>query len=198
MRECKAGVKDETLRGAKMQKERRVGGWKHFEPLILDTTCGSHEKKTKSAHHTHRWLPNPTQMSKGLMTAEHLWKRAARGETLWVYRWLYLQRDDGEPITNISVSSYFQGQNNLCVLKQLHTLRSHLFRIGVFFVFAVIKYRRVQNKHFCLLIKSFKLLFQAEKRNDVKTLFTIRCIKANKPPEMDQNVGWLINQRSLQ
>lgn len=42
---------------------------------------GEKKKKKKKAHHIHRWLPNPRQMSKGLTwQPEHLWKRAQRGE----------------------------------------------------------------------------------------------------------------------
>lgn len=43
-------------------------------------SCTS-KKKKKKAHHIHRWLPNPRQMSKGLTwQPEHLWKRAQHGE----------------------------------------------------------------------------------------------------------------------
>lgn len=41
-------------------------------------------------------------------------REAHRGGTRRLCRWLYEQRDDGKPITNVSVSSYFRGQNNLC------------------------------------------------------------------------------------
>lgn len=39
------------------------------------------QQKKKKAHHIHRWLPNPRQMSKGLTwQPEHLWKRSQHRE----------------------------------------------------------------------------------------------------------------------
>lgn len=93
----------------------------HFKQLLssglrLVVRHGSEKKKEvakkrKTSHHTHRWRPDPTQMSKGgVRQPQHL----RRSSAVWLCRWFYEQRDDGKPITNVSVSSYFQGQNHLC------------------------------------------------------------------------------------
>lgn len=67
-------------------------------------------------------------------------------------------REMMESPSQMPLSSYFQGQNHLCVLKQLCAPLSHLLRI---FIFAVIKYRRIQNKHFSLF--EMKCFFKSEK-----------------------------------
>lgn len=63
-------------------------------------------------------------------------------------------RDDGEPITNVSVSPRFQGQNNLCVWKQLRTPRSHLFRVVIF----AVRKCRMQIEHFFEKRSFFRLV----------------------------------------
>lgn len=49
------------------------------------------------------------------MTAKAPVKKSTARRTRQIYRWLCVQGDDRKPITNVSVSSYFQGQNNVCV-----------------------------------------------------------------------------------
>lgn len=109
-------------------------------------------KKKKSSSHSQMATQSKANVKKTHMTARAPLKKSTAWITRWIYRWLYVQGDDGKPITNVSVSSYFQGQNNLCVLKQLQMMHSHL--VGVF-IFVVLKYRGIQNKHLCLFeIKS--------------------------------------------
>lgn len=67
---------------------------------------------------------------------------------------VYACRDDGEPITNVSVSCHFQGQNNLCVLKQLRMPRSHLFRVVIF----AVRKCRMQIEHFFEKKSFFRLV----------------------------------------
>lgn len=151
-------------------REGKKGCGAAFETtLILGAMCGSYEEQEKKkkliaptdGYPIQRKCQKDSHDSQSTCEKEH----SAQG-TRWVYRWLYVQGDDGEPITNVSVSSYFQGQNHLCVLKQLRMLHSHLFRT---FIFAVMKYRRIQNEHFCLFeIKSFFRLLKTLAGEQIK------------------------------
>lgn len=171
-------------------REGKKGCGAAFETtLILGAMCGSYEEqeKKKSSSHPQMATQSNANVKRTHMTAKSTCEKehSAQG-TRWVYRWLYVQGDDGEPITNVSVSSYFQGQNHLCVLKQLRTLHSHLFRT---FIFAVMKYRRIQNEHFCLFeIKSFFRLLktlageQIKRFGQMKRVLPFTALRLLLPP----------------
>lgn len=71
------------------------------------------------------------------MTAKAPVKESTARRMQRIYRWLFVQGDVRKPITNVSVSSYFQAQNNMCALERLQTTHSHLSRM---FIFAAMKY----------------------------------------------------------
>lgn len=72
-------------------------------------------------------------------------REAHRGGTQRLCRWLYEQSDDGKPITNVSVSSYFRGQNNLCAESSCAPPFVQIlpfFFIAPVFIFAAIEYKK--------------------------------------------------------
>lgn len=126
-RECEAcvffyHVKDQTQ--AERRKHAGREGKKdvglHFKQLLSLALCVVHmrserEKRKKSSSHPQMATLSNANVKRTHMTARAPVKKSTAQGTRWIYRWLYVQGDDGEPITNVSVSSYFQGQNHLCV-----------------------------------------------------------------------------------
>lgn len=178
-------------RGANTQEERgKKDAGLRLKQLLSLALCVVHMRSRKKkkkliaptdGYPIQRKCQKDSHDSQSTCEKEH----SAQG-TRWVYRWLYVQGDDGEPITNVSVSSYFQGQNHLCVLKQLRMLHSHLFRT---FIFAVMKYRRIQNEHFCLFeIKSFFRLLktlageQIKRFGQMKRVLPFTALRLLLPP----------------
>lgn len=86
-RGAKKNNTDKQTEGKRKEKENVDVGL-HSKLLLPEALCCAtfiwsctSKKKKKKAHHIHRWLPNPRQMSKGLTwQPEHLWKRAQHGE----------------------------------------------------------------------------------------------------------------------
>lgn len=141
---------EDKLRDIKFQAEggkRDVGVYcKQLLPSALHVVVHMRSKarKKKKPHHIHRWLHNPRQMSEGLAwQLEHLWKRTQRSEHDGFTDGCMC----GEMMESPSQMSLYHlifrdiKSNNL---KQPQMMHSHLVRM---FMFVVITYRQIQNKH---------------------------------------------------
>lgn len=107
---------------------------------------GGKKKKEKISSHPQMAARSNANVKRRRATAGAPAKREAhRGGTRRLCRWLYEQRDDGKPITNVSVSSYFRGQNNLCAESSCAPpfvqILPFFFFIAPVFVFAAIEYK---------------------------------------------------------
>lgn len=99
--------------------------------------------REKSSSYSQMATQSKANVKRTRMTVRAPVKKSTALRTRWIYRWLYVQWDDGNPITNVSVSYYFQGHKIktifvcVCVLKGAQMMHSHLDRM---FLFAI-KYR---------------------------------------------------------
>lgn len=95
----------------------------------------------KSSSHSQMATQSKANVKRTRLTVGAPVEKSTARRTRWIYRWLYVHWDDGKPITNVSVSYYFQGLwiKTLCVrvLRGAQMMPSLLDRM---FIFAV-KYR---------------------------------------------------------
>ena len=113
------------------------------------------KKKKKKAHHIHRWLPNPRQMSKGLTwQPEHLWKRAQRGEHDGFTDGCMCREMMKKPSQMSLYHFVFMDKTIcVCVCVCVKVAADENAPIWVrMFLFA----RRIQNRHFCLFFFFFR------------------------------------------
>lgn len=129
-RGAKKNNTDKQTEGKRKEKENVDVGL-HSKLLLPEAlccatfiwSCTSEKKKKISSSHSQMASQSKANVKRTHMTAGAPVKKSTARRTWWIYRWLYVQGDDGKAITNVSVSFYFHGQNNLwvcvwvCVLK---------------------------------------------------------------------------------
>lgn len=101
--------------------------------MAAEKKKGVKKKKRKKSHHTHRWRPDPTQMSKGAARQpEHLRKERRTVAEHGGFADGYMSREMMESPSQMSQYHLISGDKTICVRKA--AVHPHLFRFCLFFL----------------------------------------------------------------